>query len=255
MGRLDGKIALITGGSGGIGSTAAELFIKEGASVVIADLSDEKLKSVAEKIGTPGRLATFKCDVTSPTENEQAVQFAVDTFGGLDILLANAGIEGVVKPLTEYPLEVFDKILEVNVKGPYYGIRAAFPAMQKRGGGSIVITSSVAGLKGTPGVFAYTTSKHAVIGLMRSAALEGAPHKIRVNTVNPSPVDNRMMRSLEEGFAPGQGEAAKAQFASTIPLGRYAENLEVAKVMLHLVSDDSSFVTGTINPVDGGMTA
>jgi NAD(P)-dependent dehydrogenase (short-subunit alcohol dehydrogenase family) len=119
----------------------------------------------------------------------------------------------------------------------------------------VIITSSVAGIKGTPNVLPYVTSKHAIIGMMRSAALEGAPHKIRVNTVNPSPIDNRMMRSLEEGFAPGQGEEAKKSFEQSIPLGRYGTNEEVARLVLFLASDDSEFITGTVNPVDGGMTA
>lgn len=254
MARLEGKVALITGGAGGIGSTAAKLFIDEGAKVVIADLSAEALQKVADDINSPN-LAFVTCNVAVPAENTAAVKMAVDSFGGLDILLANAGVEGVVKPITEYPHDVLDLVIDVNIKGPFYGIQAAFPEMVKRGGGSIVITSSVAGLEGSPMVTPYSTSKHAVVGLMRSAAKEGARFNIRVNTVNPSPVDNRMMRSLEEGYAPGHGDAAKGQFAASIPLGRYADNMDIAKVMLHLASDDSKFVTGTVNPVDGGMTA
>jgi NAD(P)-dependent dehydrogenase (short-subunit alcohol dehydrogenase family) len=126
--------------------------------------------------------------------------------------------------------------------------------MQERGG-SIIITSSVAGISGTPNVAAYVTSKHAVIGLMRSAALEGAPYKIRVNTINPSPINNRMMESLEEGFAPGQGKQMREQFAANIPLGRYGESHEVAQLALFLASDESSFLTGGVYMVDGGMSA
>jgi NAD(P)-dependent dehydrogenase (short-subunit alcohol dehydrogenase family) len=125
----------------------------------------------------------------------------------------------------------------------------------KERGGSIIITSSVAGLTGTPNVLPYVASKHACIGMMRSAAMEGAPHQIRVNTINPSPVDNRMMRSLEEGFAPGQGEAARKNFEQSIPLGRYGKNDDMANTVLFLASDESSFITGAVIPVDGGMTA
>jgi NAD(P)-dependent dehydrogenase (short-subunit alcohol dehydrogenase family) len=136
----------------------------------------------------------------------------------------------------------------------FYGLRYIFPLMKEKGG-SVIMTSSVAGLTGTANILPYVTSKHAVIGMMRSAALEGAPHKIRVNTINPAPVDNRMMRSLEEGFTPGQAEAAKSNFEQSIPLQRYATNEEVAAAAVFLASDESSFITGVVLPVDGGMTA
>lgn len=255
MGRLENKVALITGGAGGIGATTAELFVEEGASVLLADVDEDALKEVVDKIDNPDKADFIKCDVSSPEDNEKAVKKAVDKFGGLDILLANAGIEGEVKPIVDYPIEMFNKVIDINVKGPFYAIRNAFPEMEKRGGGSIIITSSVAGLMGTGNVSAYTTSKHAVIGLMREAAKEGAPKKIRVNTVNPAPVDNRMMRSLESGFSPDNTGQAKEQFESMIPLQRYADNIDVARLMLFLASDESSYITGTVNPVDGGMTA
>ena len=255
MGRLENKVALITGGAGGIGSTTAKLFVKEGCSVMLADIDKDALKEISKKIGEPDRVKYIKCDVSSLEDNKKAVQKTVESFDGLDILLANAGTEGVVKPIVDYPLDTFDKVLDINVKGPFYAIRSAFPEIEKRNGGSIIITSSVAGLMGTGNVSAYTTSKHAVIGLMREAAKEGAPKNIRVNTVNPAPVDNRMMRSLESEFSPDNADQAKEQFESMIPLGRYADNSDVANMMLFLASDESSFVTGTVNPVDGGMTA
>ncbi|MDA1076274.1 MAG: SDR family oxidoreductase, partial [Proteobacteria bacterium] len=171
-----------------------------------------------------------------------------------DILLANAGIEGDVVPIRDYSEERFDQVIAVNVKGVFLGLKAAIPAMEKRGGGSIVITSSVAGVKGTPNISAYGTSKHAVIGLMRAAALECAPLNIRVNTVNPSPVETRMMRSLEEGMAPGNAETAKAMVTSRIPMQRYAEPIDIARVMLFLASDDSAWVTGSVQMADGGNT-
>ncbi len=254
MGRLEDKVVLITGGAGGIGSTTAKLFLKEGARVMLADLDEEALQEISEEVDSD-HIDYVKCDVSSLEDNQKAVSKTVEKFGGLDVLLANAGIEGEVKPIVDYPAETFEKVLDINVKGPFYAIKSAFPEIEKRDGGSIIITSSVAGLMGTGNVSAYTTSKHAVIGLMREAAKEGAPKNIRVNTVNPAPVDNRMMRSLESGFAPDNEDQAKEQFESMIPLGRYADNDDVANMMLFLASDDSKYVTGTVNPVDGGMTA
>ena len=214
------------------------------------------LKLKAKKELCSDKLYTFTADVSKEKEVAEYVKYAVDKMGGIDIFYNNAGVEGKVVPLDEYPLATFDQVIDVNIKGVYYGLRHVFPVMKKNeNGGSIIITSSVAGMMGTPNVLPYVTSKHAVIGMMKSAALEGAPHKIRVNTVNPSPVDNRMMRSLEEGFAPGAGAEAKKGFEQSIPLQRYATNEDVAKLMLFLGSDDSSFITGTVNPVDGGMTA
>lgn len=252
---MKNKRIVITGGSGAIGKALAKELLAKGAKVLITDLKDDDLQKAKEELASD-QLFTFKADVSQEKEVAQYVQYAVDKMGGIDIFYNNAGVEGKVAPLDEYPLEIFNQVLNVNIKGVYYGLRHVFPVMKKnKEGGSIIITSSVAGLVGTPNVLPYTTSKHAVIGMMKSAALEGAPHKIRVNTVNPSPVDNRMMRSLEEGFAPGAGAEAKKGFEQTIPLQRYATNEEVAKLMLFLGSDDSSFITGTVNPVDGGMTA
>ena len=146
-------------------------------------------------------------------------------------------------------------MIAVNVKGPFLGLKAAIPAMDSRGGGSFIITSSIAGLSGTPQLGPYATSKHAVIGLMKSAAKECAQKNIRVNSINPSPVETRMMRSIEEGLMPGGAEEAKGMMASNIPLGRYGEPEDVAKLMLFLASDDSSFITGSVYAIDGGSTA
>lgn len=252
---MKNKRIVISGGSGAIGKALAKELLNKGATVLITDLKEEDLHQVEYELASD-QLFTFKADVTKENEVSNYVQYAVEKMGGIDVFYNNAGIEGKVAPLDEYPLEVFDQLINVNIKGVYYGLRYVFPVMKKnKDGGSIIITSSVAGLMGTPNVLPYVTSKHAVIGMMKSAALEGAPHKIRVNTVNPSPVDNRMMRSLEEGFAPGAGAEAKKGFEQSIPLKRYATNEDVAKLMLFLGSDESSFITGTVNPVDGGMTA
>ena len=254
MGRLEGKTAIITGGAGGIGKAAGSLFAREGANVLLVDLQEEALRAAVTEIGS-NRVQYFVGDVTKARDNDAMVKAAKEKFGGVDILLANAGIEGDVKSIEEYDEARFDQVMAVNVKGVFLGLKSTFPAMRERGGGSIVITSSVAGVTGAAGVAPYVTSKHAVIGMMRSAAKEGAPQKIRVNTVNPSPVETRMMRSLEEGFAPGAADMAKQGMASRIPMQRYGMPEEIAQVMLFLASDDSSWVTGSVYLADGGSTA
>jgi NAD(P)-dependent dehydrogenase (short-subunit alcohol dehydrogenase family) len=255
MGRLDGKVVIITGGSGGIGIAAGRLFAREGArGVLLVDLQEEPLKNAVQSIGSAA-VSYVVADVTQPEQVQAYVRTAVERYGGVDVSLQNAGIEGVVQPIIDYPIDIFDKVLAVNVRGVWLGLKYLMPEMKKRGGGSIIITSSVAGIHGTPGVSAYITSKHAVIGLMRTAALEGAEHNIRVNTVNPSPIETRMMRSLEEGFSPGAAAHAKERIAATVPLRRYGAPEEVANIMLFLASDESSYCTGGVYMVDGGISA
>jgi NAD(P)-dependent dehydrogenase (short-subunit alcohol dehydrogenase family) len=253
MTGLEGRVAIITGGSGGIGRAAAARFVDAGAKVLLVDLEADALAAAAASLGDS--VATHVADVTDPEDSAAYVRAAVETFGGVDILIANAGIEGTVKPIVEQDVEVLDRVLAVNVRGVWLGMKYAFPEMEKRGGGSVVIMSSVAGIKGTAGLSPYVTSKHAVIGLMRSAALEGAPSRIRVNTVNPSPVETRMMRSLEDGMVPGDAQTAHDRIASGIPLGRYAQPDEIASLMLFLSSDDAGFLTGGVYMADGGISA
>lgn len=253
MKRLKDKTVLITGGSGGIGAATGKMMLQEGAKVLLVDIDEAALKKVASEINSP-QLYIFTADVTDEKQVKAYADKVKELFGHVDVFFNNAGIEGVVKPLDEYPLDIYHKVIAVNVHGVYYGLRYVFPLMKEKGG-SVIITSSVAGLSGTANVLPYVASKYAANGMMRSAALEGAPFKIRVNTINPSPVDNRMMRSLEEGFAPGQAETAKQNLEKSIPLGRYATNEEVAELAIFLASDQSSFITGTENPIDGGMMA
>lgn len=209
------------------------------------------LSKVASELNSPN-VSYVVADVTKATDVQKYVKHTVDTFGKIDVFFNNAGIEGVVKPITEYPEEVFDKLIAVNVKGVWLGIKYVLPEMND--GGGIINTSSVAGLVGSPNVSAYVTSKHAVIGITRTVANEAASRNIRVNSIHPSPVDNRMMRSLEEGYAPGDAEAAKKEFEATIPLKRYATNEDIANGVLFLASDDSKFITGMKLVIDGGMT-
>ena len=254
MDRLKDKVAVITGGAGGIGRAAGKLFAAEGASVLLVDLDEEALKQAVAESGS-NRVSYFVGDVTRAADNQAMFETATERYGGVDVFLANAGIEGDVKSIVEYDEDRFDQVLGVNVKGVFLGLKSAIPAMQARGGGSVVITSSVAGVTGAAGVSAYVTSKHAVIGLMRTAAKECAPLNIRVNTVNPSPVETRMMRSLEEGMLPGSAEAAKEAMTASIPMGRYGTPDEIARVMLFLASEDSAWITGSVYMADGGFTA
>jgi NAD(P)-dependent dehydrogenase (short-subunit alcohol dehydrogenase family) len=251
MKKLEHKSAVITGGAGSIGVTTAKLFLEHGAKVLLVDLDDQSLKKSVEELGGKD-VSYWVADVSKSDDVQQYADEALRLFGKVDIFFNNAGIEGVVKPVTEYPEEMFDKVMAVNVKGAWLGNKYLVPIMKD--GGSVIMSSSVAGLGGTPNVSAYVISKHAVIGMMRNLALELAPRKIRVNTINPSPVDNRMMRSLEEGFAPNHGAEAKKGFEQTIPLGRYAKPEEIANLVLFLASDDSQFITGTTQVIDGGMT-
>ena len=254
MGRLDNKVAIITGGAGGIGLQAGRLFAQEGAKVLLVDLHENALKEAVQTIGSDA-VRYCAADVTQPDQTQQYIQAAVEQFGGVDILLANAGIEGEVQPITDYAIDTFDQVMAVNVRGVWLGLKYAAPEIARRGGGSIVITSSVAGVRGAAGVSAYIASKHAVVGLMRTAALEMAAKKIRVNTVNPAPVDTRMMRSLEKGFEPDDPGRAKEMVSAMVPLQRYADPVEVARIMLFLASDESSYCSGGVYMVDGGMTA
>jgi NAD(P)-dependent dehydrogenase (short-subunit alcohol dehydrogenase family) len=251
--KLDGKVAIITGGSGGIGLATARRFIKEGARVLLVDLAREALESAARELGE--HVACSVADVSSAEDTQRYVHEAVSRFGGVDIVFANAGIEGTVRPLTETLVEDFDRVLRVNVRGVWLAIKYSVPELIKRGGGSIVVTSSVAGLIGSPGISPYVTSKHAVMGLVKCAALELAPLKIRINSVNPGPIENRMMRSIERQANPIDPESVKSGFLSKVALSRYGTNEEIANVVLFLASDESGYCTGTSVVADGGFVA
>ena len=254
MGRLENKVAIITGGAGDIGRVAGKLFAGEGADVLLVDLDEAALQQACDEAGS-NRVSYLVSDVTGLEGNRAMVETATERYGGVDVFLANAGIEGDVTSLLDYDETRFDQVMNVNVKGPFLGLKAAVPAMVARGGGSFVITSSIAGLKGAAGLSAYSTSKHAVIGLMRSAAREFAEKGIRVNTVNPSPVETRMIRSIESGLAPDAQDEVRARMTEAIPMKRYAEPEDVAKLMLFLASSDSEFITGSVYSVDGGSNA
>lgn len=252
MGKLEGKVAIITGGAGGIGAAAARRFLAEGAKVFLVDLFENDLEEVAGSLESDD-VAWEAADVSESTDVIRYVDACVERFGGIDILFDNAGIEGKMAPLTELSVADFERVMKVNCRGAWLGIKYVAPKMLERGGGSIIVTSSVAGFIGSPGMGAYVTSKHAVIGLMQCAAQELGPQGIRVNTVNPGPVDNRMMRSIESQASVDDPESVKKGFEGMVPLGRYATNDEIASMALFLASDDSSYCNGATYVVDGGF--
>jgi NAD(P)-dependent dehydrogenase (short-subunit alcohol dehydrogenase family) len=245
MERLAGKVAFITGAAGSIGLATARSFLAEGARVVASDVAP------IPDLG-PGAV-TCVADVTDSAAVRDAVALCVTEFGGLDVAFANAGVFGAVAPVEDYPEDVFARVLEVNVLGPFHVSKHALKAM--RPGGSLILNSSVVGLTSDPGIAAYATSKHALVGLMRTAAKEVAPRGIRVNTIHPGPVDNAFQHSIEVTATGLDAQRANAVFDGMIPLGRHAWPEEIAGAVLFLACDESSFLTGATIPVDGGMSA
>ena len=250
MGQLDNKNVILTGGASGIGLETAKLFVSEGARVHVLDLPGAKLNAVASIVEPTGGSANA-CDVTVRDQVDAAI--AVATAGGtkIDIVIANAGISSPASPFEDYPLDGFERVLKVHVVGAFHTIQAALPHVPD--GASIIITSSVAGLVGTPQVSAYGTAKHAQIGLMRSLAVDLAPRGIRVNTINPGPVDNEFQTTFEERVTGQAAADANAIFDSMIPLGRHIPMVDIAYGMLYLAGPHSTNVTSTIFRIDGGM--
>lgn len=250
---MKNKTVIITGGAGEIGLATAKLFAEAGSHILLVDIDKDALAKAKQQLKSD-HVETCVADVTKEEDVKKYVQMAKDKFGQIDCFFNNAGIEGKVKPISEMPLEDFDQVMKVNVYGVFLGMKHVMKEMQEAGSGSIVITSSVAGLQGTPGMVPYITSKHAVIGIMRTAALEGAPKGIRVNTLHPGVVDSRMMRSLESGLGKDAKQVQKA-FEQQVPLGRYAQEDEIAEMAFFLLSDKAKYTTGATFVVDGGLTA
>ena len=251
MGRLDGKVALISGGARGQGAAEAMLFAKEGAKVVIGDLLDDEGKQVEAQIAELGGDATYvRLDVTSADAWDAAVQTALDRYGRLDILVNNAGILGRRTGIEDTTSEQWDAILDVNAKGVFLGTKAAIPALQEAGGGSIVNISSIAGIIGSKnGIPAYQASKGAVRLLTKSTAIQHAADNIRCNSVHPGMIVTAM---TEETLAIPE---MREFYDQNIPLGRLGTVDDIANGVLFLASDDSSFVTGSELVIDGGLIA
>lgn len=250
MKRLNGKVAIITGGTGGIGVAAAAMFMEEGAQVVLVDNDKAAIEKAKAELQDKN-LSFCHADVSKKEDTIKFLNHTLKTFGKIDIFFANAGIEGASKSIEEYPDSIFDEVIAVNLKGVWLGCKYIIPKMEQ--GASVIITSSVAGLKGFPGLGAYVATKHAVVGIMKVAAAENASRNIRVNTIHPGPVDNEMMRRIETDMSPDSPKDVMAGFNAAVPFGRYATSKEVAQMALFLASDESKYITGCTHLVDGGM--
>jgi len=252
MGRLANKVCVLTGGAGSVGVATARLFLEEGARVALVDLRQADLDRAVERLGS-GSVVPLVADVSSDHEVAAAVETVTDRFGPIDVLFSNAGNFGTVAPIASYPEAVFDAVYAVHVKGAFLLCKHATPRMRE--GGSVIITSSVAGVRGDPGVYGYIVAKHAQIGLMRCLAKELAPRGIRVNTIHPGPIDNSFQHAVEADLANVIRRDGAEFFNEKIPLGRHGTPEEVAQSVLYLASDESRFTTGSRLMVDGGMSA
>ena len=251
MARLQDKVVLITGGESGIGLTTARLFVSEGAKVHLVGIDEAKLAAAVEELGGDVAFSSV-ADVTDEDAVARAVAAGLDRYGRFDVVVSNAGISGAVSEIVDYPSDVFSRTLDVHVLGAFHVLKHTIPHVSD--GGSIIITSSVVGLIGPPGVSGYVSAKHAQVGLMRTAAKELAPRRIRVNTIHPGPTSTPFQDYIEmRATGLSQEEAAKV-FDAMIPLGRHTTTDEIAQGMLYLASDDSAMITSHRLSIDGGMS-
>lgn len=244
--RFDGKTAVVTGAANGIGYAIAEALAESGATVVVADIDSTGAREAAESIGN-GALA-IKADVARHEEVEAMLSFAAENTGRLDMLVNNAGITGPMEPLAAYSVEDWHRVIDVNLHGVFYGMRYAIPMMKENGGGAIVNLASILGSVGFVDASPYVTSKHAVLGITKAAALEYAADGIRVNSVGPGFISTELVKSNLD-------EATRAELASVHALNRMGEPAEVASLVVYLLSDQAAFITGSYHVVDGGYTA
>ena len=251
---FENKVVLITGGTTGIGRVTAIAFAREGAKVIISGrrkAEGAETVTLVEKAGSKGLFV--QSDVSDEAQVKSLIDTVVREFGRLDIAFNNAGIEGTLGPLVDATVENYTKLFDINVKGVFLSMKYEIPAMLKTGGGAIVNTSSIAGHVGFPNVSHYVASKHAVIGMSKTAALETAKQGIRVNTVSPAAIETEM---LERFAGPNSAENEQRQaFAAMHPIGRMGKSEEVASAVLYLCSPGASFITGTDILIDGGFTA
>lgn len=250
-----GRRILITGGASGIGAAAAEAFLRIGARVAIVDIGAAALEARRAALEPLGEVVAIRADVSSEQGTDGYVAQTLHAFGGIDVFVNNAGVEGRVAPIAEQSADDFDRVIAVNLRGCFLGLRAVLPIMSAQGSGSIINTSSAAGLDGAPGLAPYSASKHGVVALTKSAALESAAAGVRVNSIHPSPVDTPMIESIMRQRDPQGSGSARQAFLARIPLGRFAEPDDIAQLIVFLGSDESAFITGAQYRVDGGMGA
>ena len=244
-----GKVAVVTGGASGIGEGVALAIAARGGQVVVADLKEDAAERVAATIRDEGGSAqVITGDVADPAAMEAMVQFAVDTFGGLDVAVNNAGIGGPLSPTGEYPVDGWQRVIDINLNGVFYGMRYQIPAMLARGGGAIINVASILGSVGTANSPAYVAAKHGVLGLTKAAAIEYATRNIRINSVGPGYIATPLLTSTLD-------EAALQAIANMHPVKRLGTSEEVAALIVFLASDAAAFITGSYHLVDGGYTA
>jgi NAD(P)-dependent dehydrogenase (short-subunit alcohol dehydrogenase family) len=253
--RLDGKVAVVTGAAGVIGAATMRLLAERGARIVAVDRKPQELQTAIKDLPAAAQALAITADVSDEDEVAAYVRAATDTFGAIDVFYNNAGIEGDIAPITKYSLETFRRVLDVNVVGIFLGMKHVLPVMLQQNSGSIINTASIAGLIGSADVAVYTASKHAVIGLTKSAALECAATGVRVNCVCPGLIDSRMLSAIIEGRNPGNAPVPNARIVERIPARRLGHASEVASIVAFLASDEASYVSGSAYTVDGGRTA
>ena len=245
--NLEGKVAVVFGASVGIGAATAQVLANSGAKVMLASRNVAAMEKTVEQIKADGGEADcIRVDVNNFAEVSAAVERAVTNYGGLDIVVNNAGINAVPAPLHEISDDVFDRVVGTNLKGLFYGMKAGIPALLKRGGGAVVNVSSVGGLIAAPGISPYCASKHGVIGLSKSAALDYASKGIRVNIVSPGAVDTAIFNDWQES------DEAREAFIALHPLGRVGQPVEIGAAIAWLASDAAGYITGAVLPIDGG---
>lgn len=253
---LENKVAIITGAAGGIGEATVKEFIKEGAKVVLSGRTLSKLQALADSLNLDdSRALVVQADISKEADVKRLFEEALKKFGALDIVYNNAGYEGVISRFADYPVDVFDQVVNINLRGTFLCMKYALNTLKE--GGVIINCSSIGGVKAMPNTAAYNATKWAINGMTRTAALEYAPKGIRVNAVCPSPVDTRMIHSIEQGESGGVRSIEEVQqaFFNVIPMGRYAEPEEIAQSVVFLASDKARFITGVCLSTDGGMSA